>query len=343
MVRRLHFRRALGCLALFLMWYGSVAGGRGQQRSATSATSGSTEPTSHGTEFLTPNGQPDLQGRWDFSTVTPWERPAGTPLHLDEGAAREIEQKLVEQGNFDLGTRAGRAPYNQFWTESGERLVRVNGVARASLIVDPPDGRLPPFTADGRKALERVRQVQDLAARAEDRPAQERCILGFNTGPPLTPGNYGNIVEIIQNADYVAVISEHVHSARVFPVDGRPHTGIRQWLGDSVGRWEGDTLVAETINFHNDAGVTHPRLHGNGSGPRVHLIERFRRLDANTILYSFTIDDRDLWTRPWTMEFTLVRADNDPVLEYACHETNYGMANGLSGARALEKNGAAGR
>lgn len=335
---RFILRYGPGCVAIGMIWCSVIAHVSTQSeqppRAEKSAKAGAAPSVPSAAKFRMPDGKPDLQGRWDYATVTPWERPAGTPLLLNEKEARELEEKLTKAVDFDGPTRGANSPYNQFWFDQGSRLVRVNGAAHRSLIVDPPDGRLPPLTADARKKLDAIRKVQDNAGRAEEFPTVIRCIIGFNTGPPLTPGTYGNNVEIIQNGDYVVMVAEHVHSARVFPVDGRPHTGIRRWLGDSVGHWEADTLVVDTIDFLNATGVTDPNLHGNGNGPRTHLVERFKRLDANTLLYSFTIDDPDLWTKPWTMEFTFVKNDKAPVLEYACHETNYALPHSLSGNSA---------
>lgn len=282
-----------------------------------------------------PDGKPDLQGRWFYGNMTPKERPPGMPLELTEKDVAQLEQKQRDLGNLDL-QQGGVGAYNQFWRAQGMNLVRINGRPRSSLIVDPPDGRFPPFTPEGKSKVDAVRKMSGKADRAQDRPEMERCLLGFNSGPPLVPGSYNNNVEIVQNAEHVAMAVEQVHNVRMFALDGKPHTGIRRWLGDSTARWEGDTLVVDTINFLNTSGVTDPSMAGRGNGPRAHLIERFSLLDRDTMLYAFTMEDPDLWTRPWTMETTLVRTP-DPLLEYACHEGNYAVPNALSGARAVEK------
>ena len=321
----------------------------------------------------TPDGHPDLQGRWSFATLTPLERAAGAKAFLTEEEALQLLQSALARGNEEQGppgssgtgsaagertsatparerakpasasASLGGAPqppplpaYNAFWMNRGSGLVRIGGVIRSSLVVDPPEGRVPPLTPEGLKRASDVMTAQNTAARAENRPAMERCILGFNTGPPLTPGAYNNNVEIIQNRDSIVMLNENVHSARIVPTDGRPHGKIRRWLGESRGRWEGETLVIDTRNFLNSTGVTDPRLHGDGGGPRLHLIERLTRMDADTIVYAATVEDPDMWPRPWTMEFTFTRTD-EPILEYACHEGNYGLPNGLSGIRSQER------
>ena len=338
---------------------GSVATGGGQTAKPKSGA-GWTVPR-------TPDGRPDLQGRWSFATLTPLERAPGAKAFLTEEEALQVLQSGLARGNEEQGPpRApaakpaperpkpasgsvvlGGAPqppplpaYNAFWMNRGSGLVQIGGVIRSSLVVDPPDGRVPPLTPEGMKRASEVMDAQNTAARAENRPAMERCILGFNTGPPLTPGAYNNNLEIIQNRDSIVMLNENVHSARIVPTDGRPHGKIRRWLGEPRGRWEGDTLVIDTKNFLNATGVTDPRLHGDGGGPRLHVIERLTRVDADTIVYAATVEDPDMWPRPWTMEFTFTRTD-EPILEYACHEGNYGLPNGLSGIRAQERADAA--
>lgn len=342
MVRRLIIRHLHGVLAVGLVWCGMATGPFAQgQKTPSAATAAKRAPvtkTVASPQVVGGYDPRDLQGRWNFSTLTPWERPAGTSLEISDQEAKELEAKLTSECRLcDENNAKDSNPYNAFWFEMRAHVVRVNGKARQSMVVDPPDGRLPPVKPEARKRLDDFRRNQDQAARAEEAQTVMRCIVGFNTGPPLTPGTYGNNVEIVQNRDYVTMVAEHVHTARVFPVDGRPHTGIRSWTGDSVGRWEGNTLVVDTINFVNSIGVTDPSLHGGGNGPNAHLIERFTRIERDKILYSFTIDDPDTWTKPWTMEFTFHRDDNEAILEYACHESNYALRNNLSSSRNLEK------
>ena len=168
-----------------------------------------------------------------------------------------------------------------------------------------------------------------LADSWEDRPLQERCILGLNAGPPMTPGAYNNNVQLFQNRDFVVIHTEMVHDARIVPMDGRPHLSIRQWKGDSRGHWEGDTLVVETKNFKRETSLP-------GSSANTRLIERFTRTDANTLVYEFTVDDPTMWTRPWTAVVPMSKSE-DAIYEYACHEGNHAMIGILAGARADEK------
>jgi hypothetical protein len=214
----------------------------------------------------TPDGHPDLQGVWDYRTIAPLERPAelGTKEFFTDAEAAKFETDENQRQNRDLidpevgGLNyppGGVIPYNEFWYDRGNKL----GSRRTSLIVDPPDGRLPPWTAEGQKLAEAraVRSRDDQLGHPhadtwEDRPLQERCIVGLNAGPPMTPGAYNNNVQLLQTPGYVVILNEMVHSARVVPMDGRPHGSIRQWKGDSRGHWEGDTLVVDTINFKRE-------------------------------------------------------------------------------------------
>ncbi len=292
----------------------------------------------------TPDGQPDLQGVWDYRTITPLERPKelGTKEFFTNEEAANFEKEENRRQNRDLidseqgGLQyppGGVIPYNEFWYDRGNKIA---GSKRTSLIVDPPDGRLPPWTPEGQKranlraAARRNDQLgHPLADSWEDRPLQERCIVGLNAGPPMTPDAYNNDVQLFQTPEYVVILNEMVHSARIVPLDGRPHGSIRQWKGDSRGRWEGDTLVVDTTNFKRETNL-------EGSSANTHLIERFTRTDANTLLYEFTVDDPTMWTRPWTAVIPMSKSES-PIYEYACHEGNYGMTNLLSGARAEEK------
>ncbi len=297
------------------------------------------------TPARTPDGQYDLQGLWDFSTITPLERPsalADKPV-LTEEEARAFEEAENRRQNRDLIDPAkggvqypagGVVPYNEFWYERGSNVVETR---RTSLIVDPPDGRLPPFTPEAKRRIDAqdaaARETQLGRARAdtwEDRPLQERCIVGLNEGPPMTPGAYNNHVQILQTRGYVVLTTEMIHSARVVPLDGRPHLPgtLPQWRGNSRGRWEGRTLVIETRNFRGQTNV-------RGSSAHMHLIERLTRVDANTLLYEFTVTDPTTWTRPWTAAVPMRKALG-PMYEYACHEDNYGLRGVLSGARAQE-------
>jgi hypothetical protein len=198
--------------------------------------------------------------------------------------------------------------------------------------VDPPDGRLPPLTADATsRAAERDAIRSRPAWGPEDRPPGERCIHQQRTGPPINPGGYNNNLQLVQAPGYVAILSEQIHEVRIIPLDGRPHlpSSVRQWKGDSRGRWEGNTLVVETINFNDETNY-------QNTGEDLRLTERFTRIDPETILYEYTVNAPSSYERPWTVQYTWTRTD-DPIFEYACHEGNYGIVGSLSGARAVEK------
>jgi hypothetical protein len=307
-----------------------------------------TAPDSKWTLPRTVDGQPDLQGVWDYRTITPLERPKelGTKEFFTEEEAARFESEENQRQNRDLidpeqgGLNyppGGVIPYNEFWYDRGDKVV---GTRRTSLIVDPPDGRLPPWTAEGQKLADQraVERRDDQLGRPhadswEDRPLQERCITGLNAGPPMTPGAYNNNVQVLQTPGYVVLLNEMVHAARIVPLDGRPHGNIRQWKGDSRGRWEGNTLVVETINFKRETNVP-------GSSANTRLTERFTRTGPNTLVYEFTVNDPTMWTKPWTAIVPMA-SSADPVYEYACHEANYAMTGILAGARAAEKAAAA--
>jgi hypothetical protein len=294
----------------------------------------------------TPDGQPDLQGIWDYRTITPLERPRdlGTKAFFIEEEAANYEKEENRRQNRDLidpekggalYPPGGVIPYNEFWYDRG---TKVTGTRRTSLIVDPPDGRLPPWTAEGKKqadlraAADRDNQTGHPHADSwEDRPLSERCLFGGNAGPPMTPGPYNNNVQFVQTPGYVVIVTEMIHSARIVPLDGRPHGTVPQWTGDSRGHWEGDTLIVDTTNFKRETNVP-------GTSANTHLIERFTRADANTLVYQFTVDDPTMWTKPWTAIVPMQKTDG-PIYEYACHEANYAMSGILAGARAQEKPG----
>jgi len=314
--------------------------------SAIGQTSSPATRTAAATSTLprTPDGKPDLQGVWDFRTITPLERPRelGEKAFFTEAEAAAWEKDENRRQNRDLidpevgglmYPPGGVVPYNEFWYDRGDKVV---GTRRTSLIVDPPNGRLPPLRPEGKvKADTRAvvgRETQLGRPRAdswEDRPLQERCIMGLNAGPPMTPGAYNNNVQLSQTPDHVVILTEMVHDARIVPMDGRPFLNIPQWKGESRGRWDGDTLVVETKNFKRETSLP-------GSSASTHLIERFTRVDANTLLYEFTVNDPTTWTRPWTAVVPMVRSE-DPIYEYACHEANYALPGILGGARADEK------
>ena len=303
-------------------------------------------PTAASAQSDTPrtlDGKPDLQGVWDFRTITPLERPddlAGREFLTEEESA-ELEQQAVDRNDrLDLPSEVRTEPlpaggnvgaYNNFWMDRGTRVV---GNRRTSLVVDPADGKIPPLTPDGQDRKDATAAVRQRPAHGpEDRSMGERCLLGFNAGPPMEPRAYNNNMQLFQTSDYVVILTEMVNDARVIPLDGRDHLpgDIRLCRGDSRGRWEGDTLVVETQNFNRHTAFSERQ----GSTPDLRLVERFTRVDADTLLYEFTVEDPKTWTRPWTAEVSMMRSEA-LVFEYACHEGNYGMLGILAGARAAD-------
>jgi hypothetical protein len=299
----------------------------------------------------TPDGKPDLQGTWDFRTVTPMERPAefANKPFLTEQEAADYEKRMTETRNADANREESKKTsrgqvngaevtadvalaYNDFWWDRGTTVI---GSRRTSLVIDPPDGRIPAMTAEARARVEKLEAARERPAEGpEDRSVGERCLLGFNAGPPFAPGGYNMNVQIVQTPTHVMIMNEMVHTARAVPLDGRGFLNLPQWSGTSRGRWEGDTLVVETRGFKGETSF-------RGSSPKLHLIERFTRTGPDTLVYQFTANDPTTWTRPWTAEIPLRRTD-DLIYEYACHEANYGMTNLLQGARAVEKDAASG-
>jgi hypothetical protein len=287
----------------------------------------------------TPWGHPDLQGIWDYATITPMERPndlAGKEVLTPEEAA-EFERRTLAQRNPDRrdgGAQAdvGRA-YNEFWWDFGKNVISTR---RTSLVIDPPDGKIPPLTPEGKKRADARNVVRQRPAHGpEDRNLWERCIMATNAGPPMTPSAYNNNVQIFQTSTHVVIFNEMINDARVVPLDGRPHipSHIRQWRGDSRGRWEGNTLVVDTTNFNDEPNF-------RGASRALHVIERFTRVSPDTLMYEFTVSDPNTWTKPWSAAVPMKKTEG-PIYEYACHEGNYGMVNILTGARAEEKAAAA--
>jgi hypothetical protein len=297
------------------------------------------------TEF----GAPDLRGVWNFSSNTPLERPAqfaGREFLTPEEAAKLNE---AAQARFDAAeaaesgesSRGGVGGYNQFWVES----LAQGTNQRTSLIIDPPDGKLPallpgikaengglgPDTGGKRPVRFRVGGVAKNGP--EDRGLSERCLMGFNSGPPFVPSLYNNNVQIFLTRTHAVLMTEMIHDARVVPLDKRPplDPAIRQWSGDSRGYWEGETLVVETRSFTDKTNT----FRGAGTGATMQLTERLTRVGPDRVDYQFTINDPATYTKPFTVLVPMVRADGE-LFEYACHEGNYGMANILSGARQEE-------
>ena len=314
---------------------------------ATGQTPGSDSPQ-------TAWGKLDLQGVWDFRTITPLERPddlTGQEFLTEEEAAayaevqsQRLNRDLIDsaQGglNYAPESDGGVVPYNEFWYDRGTSVISSR---RTSLIIDPSDGRLPPFTPEAQSKATAQREIGREEQRGrpradghEDRPLGNRCIHHGKAGPPINPGAYNNNMQLFQTPGYIAILNEQIHSVRVIPVDGQPHLGpqIQQWMGDSRGHWEGQTLVVETTNFNGKhSQVGRPSL---SSGEHLSLIERFTRLDAETLVYEYTVTDPATWTRPWTAQVPM-KKNPDLLYEYACHEGNYSLAVILRGARLEEK------
>jgi hypothetical protein len=277
----------------------------------------------------TPDGRPDLQGIWDFAQLTPLERPgdfAGKQSLTDE-EAEEFAQRRIETSNKDRRDGGAAADveraYNDFWWDFGTRVAR-----QPSLVVDPPDGRIPALTPE---AQQRIAQRRGRFDNPEERPLAERCILGFNSGPPMVPSAYNNNVQLVQTRDHVVIVNEMIHSARIVDLNRRAHrpSSVRFLTGDSVGHWDRDTLVVDTTNFSTEGGF-------RGATVNLHLVERFTRVDADTLRYEFTVDDPATWTKPWSASIPMTRSE-ERMFEYACHEANYALEGVLKGARYQEK------
>src|SRR3954447_15969525 len=313
------------------------------------------------------DGHPDLQGTYDIATLTPIERQAGSPLVLTDEEAKKLERDVAARKNYQArpieadrtapplggdgsqGAAGNVGGYNSFWIDSGSQYSGVDGRKRASILIDPPDGRVPQLTPEARQRVARNlnRPTSDQTAREDDpgfegngayddperRPLGERCLMGFGStsGPPVLPNYfYNNLHQIVQTKDQVLILTEMVHDARVVRINAEHlPKSVTKWMGDSVGRWEGDTLVVDTTNFSE-------KTRFRGATTNLHVVERFTRVDAKNLLYRFTIEDPETWTRPWTAEYTWPVTD-EHVYEYACHEGNYALGNILRGARLKEK------
>src|SRR5262245_20340578 len=319
--------------------------------------------------FRTPEGYPDLQGLWNAATLTPLERPDPTKLVMTDAEAAAIEKTAEARrdraaqpsrgdrdappvgGDGSTGAAGNVGGYNNFWIDNGTTVITVDGQRRTSIVIDPANGRVPSITAD---AMRRGRggfatPTSDAPEQAasgprgaydnpEQRPLAERCLLGFGSvsGPPALPVLYNNFKQVVQTKDYVMLLVEMNHDARIIPLN-KPHApaNVRKWMGDSVAHYEGDTLVIETTNFNN-------KTRFRGSSENLHIVERLRRVDDNTILYRFTVEDPGTWAQPWTGEYPWVAAEpDDRLYEYACHEGNYALGDILRGERLLEAEAAA--
>jgi hypothetical protein len=302
-----------------------------------------------------PDGKPDLQGNWTNATLTPLERPGeNTPLVMSRDEVARLEKRFADRvdrlaessdpdrpappkgGDGSTGAAGNVGGYNNFWIDPGDRVAVIDGAPRSSLIVDPPTGKIPPTTPEARARV----QARLVAMKGrgqydhpEFRPLAERCLMSFgsNAGPPMLPNYfYNNNYQIVQTRDAVMIMTEMVHDVRVIRLGGeRLPPGVRRWMGDSIGRWEGDTLVVETTSFH-------PLQQFRGASENLKVIERFTRADADTILYRFTIDDPTTFTSQWSGEVPF-RRSSELIYEYACHEGNYALSNVLSGERDRER------
>ena len=293
-------------------------------------------------------GDPALQGIWDFRSITPLQRPEqhADREFLTEEEAAGLEQATVDRelelllrparrtragASVDRGENGALGAYNDFWLDRGTTTVSDR---RTSLIVDPPNGRMPPLTEQGqRRRDERAAYRREHPADSwEDRGLNDRCM--FTTGLPMVPSAYNNNVHVFQTPDHVAMLVEMTHTVRIVPLDGRPRPDrpIRQFVGESRGHWEGDTLVVESMHFNRLTGL-------RGSTPDARLVERFTRTGPDAIQYEFTIEDPATWTTPWTAQVELTRTE-EPLYEYACHEGNYSMEGILAGARADDREAA---
>ena len=320
----------------------------------------------------TADGHPDLQGTYDVATLTPLERPSGAAAVYTKEEARKLEAAATRQrevgdqaikgdrsappkgGDGSPGPAGNVGGYNTGWLDPGSTYTVVNGEIRSSIVVDPPDGKVPPLSpaAAQKAAALRGRPTSDTQENNNDpglektpgayddperRPLGERCLLGFGStsGPPALPDYfYNNLHQIVQTPDAVMILTEMVHDARIVRMNAQhlPKT-FRQWMGDSVGHWEGDTLVVDTTNFT-------AKTRFRGSTENLHVVERFTRVDDRHLLYRFTIDDPETWSKPWTGEYTWPATDSH-IYEYACHEANYSLTDILKGARLREKQAAA--
>ena len=291
----------------------------------------------------TPDGHPDLQGVWTNATITPLERPAklaGKPTLSDAEATAyeksQSEELQAQDGQSDgpliaAAGSSGTGGYNVLFVDRGTELARVDGVKRTSLIVDPPEGKVPPLTDEAKKRLSGMMRSFFRYDSIKDRPLSERCIIGFGStsGPPMMPVLYNNNYQIVQTPTSIMILVEMVHDIRIIRMNGtHPPSNVRELLGDSIGHWEGDTLVVDTTNFTN-------KTMFRGSGENLHVVERFQRIDSNTILYRATIEDPSTFSRSWTVEFPFL-ATKGPVYEYACHEGNYAATDIMGGARKQE-------
>jgi hypothetical protein len=287
------------------------------------------------------DARPNLEGIWNSATATPLERPSelkGKAVFTPAEAVaweRQFAQRNAEPSAAPAAKQRGTGTYNTFYREFGTRTVKTR---RTSIVIEPPDGRIPPLTPGAAEIKRRRLERQASFENPEDLGLQDRCVTFLTAGPPLLPYSYNSNYQIIQTSESFVIHAEMIHDTRVVHLDGRPHlpAGVRLWGGDSIGRWEGNTLVVDTTNF-NDAGGFYGDAGGNfGWDRNLHLIERFSLFDADTLLYQFEIDNPTAFTRPWKGELTMTRSSGH-LYEFACHEGNYSLTNMLRGYRAAER------
>src|SRR5579872_952047 len=289
------------------------------------------------------DGHPDLSGIWTNATLTPMERPkqfADKPTLTDAEAAvfeqAQAQDLKDEDGKSDgpiirAAGSSGTGGYNALFLDRGTQMERIEGVKRSSLIIDPPDGKMPQLTAEARARMGKMMRTFNDYDDVKVRPLSERCIIGFGStaGPPMMPVLYNNTYQFVQTKDNIMILVEMVHDVRVIRMNGtHAPSNVRTLLGDSIGHWDGDTLVVDTTNFREEGAFI-------GASENLHVIERFQRISPDQILYRVTIDDPSTYAKQWTMEFPF-NATPGPVYEYACHEGNYAMTDIMGGARKME-------
>jgi len=287
----------------------------------------------------TENGHPDLQGTFTFRTITPLERPPEladravlTPEEAEEWEAYENRRQnrdLIIDSVGGAGYPPGVISYNEFWYERGDQTV---ADLRTSLIYDPPNGRLPPMNDAGRERNAKIREMRTLSAGPEARTLNDRCILNARTGPPMISGSYNNNMQLVQTEEHVMILSEMIHAARIIPFADQHDIKQLKWEGDSIARWEDDTLVIDTKGgYYNWYGW-------RNTSPSVHVVERFNWVDENTLDYDFTVEDPETWDNSWSARLPMRRI-SDPIYEYACHEGNHGLMGILAGWRRYDVEG----
>jgi len=282
--------------------------------------------------------RPDFQGIWNSATATPLERPAvlkekefftsKEAADWEKQAAARNEEAAQQAPSRSVGT------YNSAWREFGGKVVKT---LRTSIISDPPDGRIPALTPAAATEKRRRQELLQHPDRVADLGLQDRCLVFPTAVPPMIPYSYNSNYQIVQTARQLMIHAEMAHETRIIPLDGRPHlpSTVRLWLGDSVGHWEGNTLVVDTTNFNDADGFFGDAGGMFGSDRNLHVVERFSLLDAETILYRFEVDDPTAFTRPWKGELTMARSPG-PIYEYACHEGNYALPNLMNAFRATQ-------